>query len=375
MGDPGEFDDEPVDHGADHRPDVYREDGKWVFRASSLGNCEANLIRQALGQTPAPPPDFMLEAFKQGNTNEPIILGKLKAKGWKPLDAGIIEAYGFDRDASGQLCTELKVGTKALIRCHPDEVMQCFKTTEESRLAGAEVGQRRVVEAKALAKSWTFDRFYREKAAWQTSVEVATTGLPLLFVVGWKDPETKIVTDDVEYIVPDKPIYSKGQIIARVMKLVRAIEAIEAGTGELPECDYAMYPCGFYALHNLESGVHAKAETPKADEVLTKSAAIKLRATLALWRGDIKTMNAAKERVDGHREAIELLLRANKVEGAVQCGSTKIAYTPESTTRKFKRGAVERMVADGLPVEAYREDSKRKAYVTLTDETLKTEGK
>ena len=73
MSDPGEFDDEPVDHAADHRPDVYREDGLWVFRASSLGNCEANLIRQALGQTPEPPPAKMLEAFAQGNTNEPII--------------------------------------------------------------------------------------------------------------------------------------------------------------------------------------------------------------------------------------------------------------------------------------------------------------
>jgi len=373
MGDPGEFDDEPVDHGADHRPDVYREDGKWVFRASSLGNCEANLIRQALGQTPAPPPDAMLAAYAQGNTNEPIILDKLKAHGWKQTDMMVVEGItGGTYDDSGQLCVELKVGTKAVVRCHPDTVVECFKTPVDSDVV---LGERRVVEAKALAKSWTFDRFYREKAAWQTSVEVATTGLPLLFVVGWKDPETKIVTDDVEYIVPDKPIYTKGQIIARVMKLVRTIEAIEAGTGELPECDYAMYPCGFYALHNTESGVHAKAETPKADEVLTKSAAIKLRATLALWRGDIKTMNAAKERVDGHREAIELLLRSNKVEGAVQCGSTKIAYTPESTTEKWKPKADEAMARDGIDVAKYRTTGKRKAYVTLTDETLKTEGK
>lgn len=371
MSDPGEFpefDSEPVDHGADHRPDVYREGGKWVFRASSLGNCEANLIRQALGQTPAPPPDAMLEAYAQGNTNEPIILDKLKAHGWKQTDMMIVEGItGGTYDDSGQLCVELKVGKKAVVRCHPDTVVECFKTPVDSDV---ELGERRVVEAKALAKSWTFDRFYREKAAWQTSVEVATTGLPLLFVVGWKDPETKIV-EDIEYIVPDKPIYSKGQIIARVMRLVRTIEAIEAGEAKLPECDYAMYPCGFYALHNTETGVHAKAETPLADDVLTKSASIKLRATLALWRADIKTMNAAKERVDGHREAIELLLRANKVEGAVQCGSTKIAYTPETTTRKFKRGAVDRMIADGLPVEAYREDSKRKAYVTLTDDTIK----
>lgn len=370
MSDPGEFDDEPVDHAADHRPDVYREDGLWVFRASSLGNCEANLIRQALGQTPEPPPAKMLEAFAQGNTNEPIILGKLKAKGWKPLDAEIIEAYGFDRDASGQVTTELKVGTKALIRCHPDEVMQCFKTTEESRLAGAEVGQRRVVEAKALAKSWTFDTYYREKCAWQTSVEVATTGLPLLFVVGWKDDETKIV-DDIEFIVPEAPMYSKGQIIARVMRLVRMIESIEAGTGKLPECDYAQWPCGFWQLHNTETGVHAKAQVPNADEVLPKGDAVKLRAMMTRLRADTKTMNAAKARVDEARAEVQQLLEANKIEGAVQQATSKIAYTPASTTRRWKRGAVDRMISDGLPVEAYREDSTKKAYITITDDTLK----
>ncbi len=374
MTDPGEFDDEPVDHAADHRPDVYREDGLWVFRASSLGNCEANLVRQALGQTPEPPPANMLAAYAQGKTNEPIILGKLKAKGWKELDDMVMSGYGFTRDASGQFATELKVGTKAIVRCHPDTIMQCYKTTEEQRLAGVEVGQRRVVEAKALAKSWTFDGAYtKPQYAWQTSVEVATTGLPLLFVVGWKDDETKIV-DDIEFIVPEAPMYSKGQIIKRVLGLVRMIEAIEAGEAKLPECDYAQYPCGFYQLHNTETGVHAKKAVPTAEEALTKSAAITLRAMLVNWRAEMKRLNAAKEQVDAHREQIELLMRANKVEGAIQCGSTKIAYTPESTGRKFKSGAVDRMIADGLPVEAYREDSKKKAYVTMTDETIK-EGK
>ena len=371
MGDPGEFDDEPVDHGADHRPDVYRENGLWVFRASSLGNCEANLIRQALGQTPEAPPAKMLEAFAQGNTNEPIILDKLKPKGWKPVDQMKVEGItGGEYDESGQLCVEMKVGKKAVIRCHPDTVMSCFKTTEESRLAGAEVGQMRVVEAKALAKSWKFDTYYREKCAWQTSVEVATTGLPLLFVVGWKDPETKIV-EDIEYIIPEAPMFSKGQIIARVMRLVRMVEAIEAGEEKLPECDYAMWPCGFWQLHNTETGVHAKKEVPDADEVLAKADAIKLRALMTNWRADKATETAAAGRVEEHRRAILEILERNGVEGGVKQSTSKIILVPESTTRKFKRGAVDRMIADGLPVEAYREDSTKKAYITITDDTIK----
>jgi len=371
VSDPGEFDTEPVDHIADHRPDVYRENGLWIFRASSLGNCEANLIRQALGQTPDSAPKVMQEAWAQGNTNEPIILDKLKPKGWKRVDRMKVEGItGGTFDESGQLCTELKVGKKAVIRCHPDEVMSCFKTTEESRLAGAEIGQMRVVEAKALAKSWKFDTYYREKCAWQTSVEVATTGLPLLFVVGWKDDETKIV-DDIEYIIPEAPVFSKGQIIARVMRLVRMIEAIEAGEGKLPECDYAMWPCGFWQLHNTETGVHAKKEVPEADEALPKGDAIKLRALMTNWRADKATETAAAARVEEHRRGILEILVRNGVEGGVKQSTSKIVLVPESTTRKFKRGAVDRMLADGLPVEAYREDSTKKAYITITDDTIK----
>lgn len=371
MSDPGEFDDEPVDHAADHRPDVYREDGLWVFRASSLGNCEANLVRQALGQTPEPPPANMLAAYAQGNTNEPIILGKLKAKGWKELDDMVMSGYGFTRDESGQFATELKVGTKAIVRCHPDTIMQCYKTTEEQRLAGVEVGQRRVVEAKALAKSWTFDGAYtKPQYAWQTSVEVATTGLPLLFVVGWKDDETKIV-EDIEFIVPEAPMYSKGQIIARVMRLVRMIESIEAGTGKLPECDYAQWPCGFWQLHNTETGVHAKAEVPKADDVLPKAAALSLRALMTQWRADAKTVKAAQARVDEVRVEIQGLLESYEVEGAVSQGSSKIAYTPESETEKWKPKADEAMRRDGIDVDKYRTTGKKKAYITITDDTLK----
>lgn len=371
MSDPGEFDDEPVDHGADHRPDVYREDGLWIFRASSLGNCEANLVRQALGQTPEPPPANMLAAYAQGNTNEPIILGKLKAKGWKELDDMVMSGYGFTRDESGQFATELKVGTKAIVRCHPDTIMQCHKTTEEQRLAGVEVGQRRVVEAKALAKSWTFDGAYtKPQYAWQTSVEVATTGLPLLFVVGWKDDETKIV-DDIEFIVPEAPMYSKGQIIARVMRLVKLIESIEAGEAKLPECDYAQWPCGFYQLHNTETGVHAKAQVPNADEVLPKADAVKLRAVMTNLRADTKLVNAAEVRIKEHRAAVQMILERNGIEGAVQQATSKIAYTPESETEKWKPKADEAMRRDGIDVSPYRTVGKKKAYITITDDTLK----
>lgn len=166
-------------------------------------------------------------------------------------------------------------------------------------------------------------------------------------------------------------MYSKGQIIKRVLGLVRMIEAIEAGTGKLPECDYAQWPCGFYQLHNTETGVHAKAQVPAADEVLTKADAVKLRAVMTNLRADTKLVNAAEGRIKEARAEVQEILERNGIEGAVQQATSKIAYTPASTTRRWKRGAVDRMISDGLPVEAYREDSTKKAYITITDDTLK----
>jgi chromosome segregation ATPase len=124
-----------------------------------------------------------------------------------------------------------------------------------------------------------------------------------------KDDKTKIV-EDIEYIVPDKPIYTKGQIIARVMRLVKLIEAIEAGEEKLPECDWAQWPCGFWDKHNVETGVHAKAEVPRADDVLPKPTALMLRALMIDWRVEAKTVKAAQVRVD---KVVELRVQVHKV--------------------------------------------------------------
>ena len=65
----------------------------------------------------------------------------------------------------------------------------------------------------------------------------------------------------------------------------------------------------------------------------------------------------------------DLLL--NQVPVAIESPEYIIAAVLASALIAVSARAVDRMIADGLPVEAYREDSKRKAYVTLTDDTIK----
>ena len=49
------------------RPNVrQRDDGRWEFRASSLGSCDRALVMEALGQTPEPPPEHVQKGMDEG---------------------------------------------------------------------------------------------------------------------------------------------------------------------------------------------------------------------------------------------------------------------------------------------------------------------
>ncbi|MEK9665145.1 MAG: hypothetical protein VW082_11065, partial [Candidatus Nanopelagicales bacterium] len=57
------------------RPNVrQRDDGRWEFRASSLGSCDRALVMEALGQTPEPPPDHVQKGMDEGTASEHLIL-------------------------------------------------------------------------------------------------------------------------------------------------------------------------------------------------------------------------------------------------------------------------------------------------------------
>lgn len=209
----------------DDRPSVYQEGDRWVYRASALGNCIRGLVAVRKGITPAPHPDWLLKAFRQGSRNEPVILRMLYDQG-----------HFFPTTYGSQTMAELPVGTKALIRGHVDDV------------AYDKVGYEWTVEAKALAES-NYEKYKREGLegfpyyAMQVSIYMAARDAPVLFVIGVKNRAGEVVRLDVTPFT-DPPIPA-SKIKAKVAK----IESLVA-RDEWPDCDWEQYPCQFYFLHD-----------------------------------------------------------------------------------------------------------------------------
>jgi len=228
--------------GNDNRPPVYREGERWVLRASSFGQCSTALARHSLGMGGEDYPATVRQAMNFGTDNEHIMVQKLRDQGvWRVLDGDELAAYGTVDEDSGQLALELTVGGRAVIRCHPDGVVENTTT-----------GERRVLEIKIMArgndpqKSGMYD--------WQFSIESAVTKLPVLLVVGWKDPDPdngnmRVLADDFDVRSIDAP-YGIGKVKGRALMLVKLFDQVADDPGLMPACDRDMYPCPFYQLHD-----------------------------------------------------------------------------------------------------------------------------
>lgn len=224
------------------RPNVrQRDDGRWEFRASSLGSCDRALVMEALGQTPEPPPEHVQKGMDEGIEAEQALLrhGDVGAAGWGRCETDeTLALYATSlhksRDGDTQMYLELEVGG-GVVTCHPDGLYVATR--------GEDIGTFRVAEVKFLRGGWTktMDEFWdhRESYRWQAGVEMVGTKLPMLYLIGHKDDDGEIVGVRVETI--DTPPVTRGQIAKRVAGLVKLIEA-----EQVPDCSYAMYPCGFW---------------------------------------------------------------------------------------------------------------------------------
>lgn len=264
---------------SDNRSAVYQDEetGLWVFRGSGLGSCFSHLVRCGLGYTPAAPPANLLDRFQEGNVAEPVILKWLNDHGGVRVED---DWYLEDRYTvvDGQVELEIPVGKTAVIRLHPDGIGTIYKTTEEDRAQGMETGSNVVLEAKAFGpdyyKKWKREGiegfpFYR----WQVSAEIAASGFPCVFIIGQKDEKGVVYSDACErFYIPEPPV-PLPQLKLRVMRVLKAIE-----DGDIPECDWAMYPCGFWQEHDTEQGVWAKV---KGIDAATVDVEIDLLASLA----------------------------------------------------------------------------------------------
>lgn len=205
---------------ADHRPSVYLEGNRTVFRASALGGCLRALVAARLGYDPLPFDEASELRMAEGNLHEAAILEHLRREGWTIVDE--------------QEEVELVVGDRLVIRGHIDAV------------GGRELkGAARVVEVKAmgddpckefLANGFDTNRRY----ATQLSVYMAALDLPGLFVVKNRN------SGQIHILEVDEPPIPIAQIKARVAR----VEAI-ARTGDFPDCDTtSLWGCPFRYLHD-----------------------------------------------------------------------------------------------------------------------------
>lgn len=233
---------------SDNRPNIYEDDGMWVYRASSLGNCVKALVAARLGYEAFPHPDWLLKKFEEGNAAEPVLIDRFLSyhpgKWWMldPNNEFAYEDYPYVKHADvhdDQFTCQIPVGNTAVIRGHMDGI------------ATNDNGDLYVVECKAFAASY-WDKYMKQGIeafpyyATQLSLYMHATGLPGMFVIGHKNADG-IMDDGCEVHVDmflDPPL-GLGSIKARVAKIERI-----ATTGELPACDQNQYPCQFVYLHD-----------------------------------------------------------------------------------------------------------------------------
>lgn len=345
--------------GRDHRPDVYEEDGRWVFRASSFGGCERNLVRQAIGHEPGPAPEFMLGKYEESAAlEEPILRALEEQYGWRVMRPAELPQYQFDD--TGQATLELPV-TGGVIRCHPDAIAKCYRI--ENATIGQQpwkLGDQRVVEVKALSvKSSPFDLSKNLNYWWQFAIEMAVTKRKGIYVVGWKDENGELIRSEDGKVRLTVAWYSDPPetlvaIKKRAKRLVSAINAALEGDG-LPECDVKQYPCGFWSEH--EGGVWAKPELEELDDQIAELAfeVFELASTAKFADDNLKEAKTALHAA---------LLEREKEAGSYRAGPFKVTRVVKNGRRSYDWGA---MKDAGYPVEDYMTIGRGSDYVTVEE--------
>lgn len=273
---------------ADHRPDVYVDGDRVIYRASALGGCLRALVAARLGYDRLPFDDQAELRMAEGNLHEPAIVASLEDGGWTVVDQ--------------QREVELVIGDRLVVRGHIDGV-------------GAEAASdpARVVEIKAMGeepfKKWMASGFASNpRYAWQISTYMAATGLAGVMVVKNRNSGA-IIVDPVD----EAPIPA-AQIKARVAR----VEAI-ARTGELPDCDTDLsWGCPFRYLHDDAD----KAMLPVEDDEVDALAAVYDRARTMATQADAMKKTARDRLAEAVRDRKKVRTSAWSVSCSMQKRTT-----------------------------------------------------
>lgn len=304
----------------DERDEVYSkaaayedEDGRVVYRASSLGACDGALVRARLGVTGSSPTDVMQTRFDEGNAYEAEVITRgIGVDFVQVTDPDHLALHGrlVEHGEVPQIETEIAWSNK-IVRCHPDGIV-----TQGSTL------QQYVTEAKFFGADLFYDTIRAVERdgmlglgrtrAWQASVEMLSTGLPLLYIIGLKD----VVEVDGERVLRgvgevwttefDTPCYSLKDVKARVLE----IEGYVA-RGEMPPCPVPFdYPCPYWDSHEAVEKVEIDNEV--------------LAAWVDVWRRAKADYEKATEALDFARGAVLEQMKELKVSSGV-CDGVEIS--------------------------------------------------
>ncbi len=311
----------------DDRPNVYEEEGVWVYRASAAGRCERELWAYRTGMTPTAHPDWLLKAFQEGHDNEDAIL---------KVVGGVTMA---------QRVIEIPVGKGVMFR---------------GAIDGYQESSKKLVDAKAFAESTYYTKWLktgiRGFPGYTAQMRLYGAGLELqglelnglIMAIGIKDDDGVVQkVKQFQYSFDDLPVTLRD--------LKRKVMRIEAAavSGEMPPCvEPLQYPCSFFFIHDEK-------EIMVSDNEFLELMANKWRAA------KVREDAAKKDRDEAGAMILSTLDEMEREKGeAVQVGDWVV-----SDVNQTNKGRVnwKKMADDGNAVDGYRAKETKVRYATVKE--------
>ncbi len=340
------------------KPAVYEEGASVIYRASSLGNCIGALVRARLGVTGSPPPDAMLERYAEGHEYEATVLQRGLGVDWLEVTStdnlALFGKVVVDPATNrNQVETEIAWGNK-VVRCHPDGVVTRGSTLEQFVCEVKFLGPDMFREARD-----DFDAFLTAHPSykWQAAIEMLSTGLPLLYVVGEKDiveVEGERVLRGVGEVLTTEVTTPPFNLVDVKMRIAE-VEGWVA-RGEMPACPLPlMYPCAYWADHQVD-------EKPVIDDDV-------LKEWIGVWRLAKKASDTAAKDLEFARGAVMEQMHELHLTSGV-CDGVNLTVTPASEKGNVSWAsaykALAKQTGERVDEDEYRGKAKA-GYITITE--------
>ena len=325
---------------SDNRPNVYREEDRIVFRASSVGGAEKPLIAMLMGFDPQPPPPGLQKAFDFGNEHEDLL-----------RQAWLSKHPAFEL-VDEQAEVELDVDEHITIRGHGDGIVKNKFTDELWVLELKWLGKDLFHEVDTNGTEGLFSRLpqYEDQVAVYSAAygSVYNQGMmPVFYVCGSKqDLKERGVVSWHEETIEDLGHLAEvlDQTFRRCQYIVERAE-----DNDLPvECDCSGW-CPTSYLHEDTEHFITGADAETLTELATRYSDLRL---------EIEVLKAQKE--EAKRQLSECLARLGM--DSAETPGAKVTWVRQERTTLDKKA----MEEDGIDLSKYQKTYKRE-YLRVTN--------